>query len=504
MRPPKSIIKLLAKHHAKKIQRINRDPMAYQQKTLEKILKVFHPQLPWARALGLDDIQSIKDLKQKQNTTDTHYGELTKKINEHNPNNFIEKGPLKYMAKTSGSTAASKYIPYPWSLIKNFKRFSFEVFLHCSWIRQKFDILQGNVLVSPSNLSTEDNDQGIHIGTGTGIMTALAPKMTRKIVLPTNQNLNHNNFEDKISAMLDEANSKDIRSFTCAPAFAVPIFEELFRRHPNAKEIQDIWPNIGFYCFSGSSVEPYENRLKEFLGTQIPFIEVYSATESALAYQYAIDRPKELLLDLESCFYLFQAEGSAVDSPRLTVAEVEAGKRYRILLTTFGGLFNYQLGDIVEVTSTKPFLIKVIGREKEEVNIAGTERLSIAVLKQHLHHVFSKFNLAIENYFLCSYSNEKGEKGYLWCFESEQDLSNHQELLGYLDSHLQGLNSGYKASRDSNVRLLPPKIRCVPLNSIRRYILEHKSFGQGKFLTVHNDNKDAEKFFAWIKKASPE
>ena len=260
--------------------------------------------------------------------------------------------------------------------------------------------------------------------------------------------------------------------------------------------ILDIWPNLKFYSFSGSSVTPYEKNLRNFLGDKIPFLEIYSATESPIAYQYETNRPGELYLDLESCFFLFQKEGSNKDSRRFNISELEIGSRYRLLITTYGGLINYELGDIIEVTSMKPLLIKIIGREKEEANIAGTERLSLATIREHLKWVFNKHGLSIDQFFLSSYTEDNGKTGYLWTFETQDSIAD--QVIEDLDTNLMKLNSGYKASRDSNVRLLPPKVVTIPVDSIRQYILEHKSFGQGKFLTVHNDNKDVDLFFAWL------
>ncbi|MEE2671293.1 MAG: GH3 auxin-responsive promoter family protein [Bdellovibrionota bacterium] len=500
MRPPSLAIKYLAKKHARKLEEIQNNPSLTQKKVLDNIKEIFS-QTKWDSKFRISEISSPRALAEEfKNTSDTDYDDMILKIREQNTPGAIQQGPLEYMAKTSGSTAKSKYIPYPKSLIKNFQRFSFETFLHFSHSRAVYNLMQGYLLVSPSNLTTERNDCGIHIGTGTGIMTSLAPKFTRSIVRPSLKNLNHNSFEEKIDAMVKEAINLDIRSFTCAPAFAVPILEHLFNEAQKSKrevkDILDIWPNLKFYSFSGSSVIPYERTLRSFLGDKIPFLEIYSATESPIAYQYDPNRPGELYLDLESCFFLFQKEGTQNDSRRFNISELEVGSRYRLLITTYGGLINYELGDIIEVTSLKPVLIKIIGREKEEANIAGTERLSLATIREHLNWVFDKYGLSIDQYFLSSYTDDDGKIGYLWTFETDQTISN--DLISDLDTNLMKLNSGYKASRDSDVRLRPPKVITIPKDSIRRYILEHKSFGQGKFLVVHNDNKDVDLFFAWL------
>lgn len=503
MRPPKFLIKLMAYNHARKLEKRIKNPIKTQRTTLKRILASFKS-TQIAHKYDLEKIKNIEDLKTHiKVTADTDITDITDEILKTNKYGIMQIGPLKYMAKTSGSTNKPKYIPYTSLLIKNFQRFSFEVFLHFSYLNKRFDIMEGNVLVGPSNLQTEDNEVGLHIGTGTGIMTSLAPKFSKKIVKPSLENLQHKSYEDKLQSIVDEAYPLDIRSFTCAPAFAVPILEKLFEKAKengqNPTSLKDIWPNLAMYSYSGSTIAPYKDKINSFLKEQVPYLEIYSSTESPLAYQYSVEKPNELLLDLESSFYLFQEAGSKLNSKLFDISEVEVGKKYSLILTTYGGLFNYRIGDIIEFTSLTPPLIKIIGREKEESNIAGTERLSLEIIKQHMKNIEQRFSLKIARFFLCSYTNDHEKLGYHWCFELENfDETKTSSLLKELDEGLYSLNSGYKGSRDSEIRLTKPKLSIVPVGSVDKYVFETKQFGQGKFLTIHNKNNDTDKFFSYL------
>jgi hypothetical protein len=193
--------------------------------------------------------------------------------------------------------------------------------------------------------------------------------------------------------------------------------------------------------------------------------------------------------------------GSDLSSPRLGVHQVEIGKKYRLLMTTYGGLLCYRIGDIVEFTSLKPPLIKILGREKEELNMAGTERLSLPMIYEFLDSVLAKHNVRREMFFICPYFKPDGRRGYHWCFESLDGLSEPKKLLEDLENDLIAYNSGYKLSRDSNARLELPKLSLIPKGSIDEYILNNKQFGQGKFLTVHNEPIDSDRFFNYLSKS---
>jgi hypothetical protein len=503
MRPPHFAIKFMANRNKKRILYYQNNSQKVQELLLLKIIKLFKK-----TALGekfkLSSIHNISDFNNIiPITVDTDYDEHSKVLKESNPPNWVQAGKLKYLARTSGSTAASKYIYYTDDLVKNFKRYSTNLFFHFSSIVNRYDLLDQNVLVSPANPNSEDNDQGIIIGYAAGIMTMLAPKFSRKIVKPSLEILSLPTLGDKVAAMAKESTPLDIRSFSSVPSFALAILEGIFTEAKamgmNPKTIKDIWPNFSIYMYSGSSVAPYEKKLRKYLGDDIPLLEIYSATESPIAYQYGLKK-NELILDLDSAYFQFQVAGSNLDSTRLGVHEVETGVQYRLLMTTYGGLMCYRIGDIIEFTDAKKCLIKVIGREKEELNIAGTERLSLEVVRDILNSGCDKFQISYDLFFLAPYYDDNEEKGYHWCLETEQADQDKLNLLAtFLDQETIKRNSGYKLSRDSNSRLTIPKVTALKPGSIDQYILNNKQFGQGKFLTIHNTVEEPNRFFDYYK-----
>ena len=507
MRPPHFLIKWLSSRQQKRILKLSLRPEVVQEKVLREILGHFS-ETDLGRFFDLSKVDNIQDFNQLVPiTTDLDYNDLIENLKSNNRENTIQPGCLKYLAKTSGSTKKSKYIPYTDKLIKNFRRFSTNIILQFCHINERYDVLDENVLVGPATPITEGSDKGLTIGYATGIMTLLAPKFSKKIVKPSVEVISLPTIQEKLTAMINESYNLDIRSFSCVPSFALPVFEELFaeakRRGQDPKNIRDIWPNFIMYIFSGAAVGPHEKRLRKFLGEDTPILEVYSATESPIAYQYS-STPGELYLDIESCFFQFQDVGSKVSSVRLGVHEIEVGKPYRILMTTYGGLMCYRIGDIVEFTSLNPPLIKILGREKEELNMAGIERLSLPMLHEFLDDLFVKYDLKREMFLLCPYFNESGGRGYHWCFELDDTPKSALDLLCDLDNDLMTYNSGYKLSRDANARLEKPRLSIVPRGTIDKYILNNKQFGQGKFMTVHNEATDSDKFFNYLRESDIE
>jgi len=501
MRPPHFLVKFLAKRHNRKILKMSENLEKVQSKVFNEIMDYFQD-TKLSKEFKLDQVKCINDFNEVVSiTTDVDYQNIINDLKENNDPDTIQRGSLKYLAKTSGSTKKSKYIPYTDKLINNFRRFSTNIIFHFSYINKRYDLLDKNILVSPANPITEKSDKGLIIGYAAGIMTMLAPKFSKKIVKPSLEIIKLPTINEKVSEMVKESYPLDIRSFSSVPAFALPIYEKLFEyakeQGREASHIRDIWPNFVMYIFSGAAVAPHEKRLRKYIGEDTPILEVYSATESPVAYQYS-KTPGELYLDVESCYFQFQEVGSDLSSPRLGVHQVEIGKKYRLLMTTYGGLLCYRIGDIVEFTSLKPPLIKILGREKEELNMAGTERLSLPMIYEFLDSVLAKHNVRREMFFICPYFKPDGRRGYHWCFESLDGLTEPSKLLEDLENDLITYNSGYKLSRDSNARLELPKLSLIPKGSIDKYILNNKQFGQGKFLTVHNEPIDSDRFFNYL------
>ncbi|EQC51182.1 GH3 auxin-responsive promoter family protein [Bacteriovorax sp. DB6_IX] len=139
----------------KKIKQLSENIEEVQSKILFEILDYFDG-TELAKQFDLSKVKTIDDFnKIVPITTDLDYQELLDHLRANNFANTIQRGKLKYLAKTSGSTKKSKYIPYTDKLIKNFRRFSTNIIFHFSYINDRYDILDQNILVSPANPITE-------------------------------------------------------------------------------------------------------------------------------------------------------------------------------------------------------------------------------------------------------------------------------------------------------------------------------------------------------------
>jgi hypothetical protein len=293
----------------------------------------------------------------------------------------------------------------------------------------------------------------------------------------------------KLDATVEDALARDIRVLTGVPLCVLPLFERLHAR-ANAKgrrvaNLAEIWPNLAAYTYSGAALSGLEPRLRELVGPGIPFVEVYSASESPLAYQFRLGEPG-MLLDLRHCFFEFQKAGDPLDAQRLTVAEIEPKTPYRILITTLGGRFCYRLGDLVEFTSTRPELVvRVLGREQEELNL-GYERVPIHVVRAALERASAETRARVHNFFVCPTATADVRPAHEWHVEFAEPPATAAAFASALDRALAQLHDRYAFARRDDHLLSEPAMVKMDVGTIERFVLASREYGLGKFNAIYN------------------
>ncbi|MFP5501277.1 MAG: GH3 auxin-responsive promoter family protein, partial [Candidatus Sericytochromatia bacterium] len=440
------------------------------------------------RALGLHEVDGPESFRDRVPVTDeAYYRPFTDRVLESNPPGVVAPGRLRYMARTSGTTAASKHIPYPEPLIKAFKRFETRMAMQTMRLLDDYTLLGGQLLITSGNPTCETTPSGVTVGFGSGIMTLLAPAMAKDLVRPTRPVLELSDWQAKIEATVAEALPLDIRLMTGVPVFVVPILERVLeaaraqgREAPHARAL---WPNLAAYYWSGSPIGLYEERLRALFGPGVAFREIYATTETAVGFQDRLTEPG-LLLDVADTYFEFQPADSPIESPRLGLHEVRQGETYRLLITTWGGLCAYRLGDLVEVVSTEPPRIRIVGREKEEISL-GFERLQLSAIQGALEAVAREQGARVINFFLGPDMAEGERKRYHWYVEFEQPPEDPEAFVQAIDARLIAAHPVYAGMRGGDSVLLPPRLTVMPSGAIARYILDTRQFGQGKFLHLY-------------------
>ncbi len=148
--------------------------------------------------------------------------------------------------------------------------------------------------------------------------------------------------------------------------------------------LQAMWPNLECFCFTGAPLGLYTDILRDALGPNVNFHEIYSAAEGIVAAQDDKNSSALRLLVDAGLFFEFiplreyhEETLEKAGARCLPLEGVEPGVDYVLVLTTPAGLCRYVPGDIVRFFSISPPRLQVVGRTELHLNAFGervTER----------------------------------------------------------------------------------------------------------------------------------
>jgi hypothetical protein len=157
---------------------------------------------------------------------------------------------------------------------------------------------------------------------------------------------------------------------------------------PWSDKLRRVWPRLALIsCWADAAAAHFLPELRD----RFPEVEVQPkgllATEGFVSFPL-IDRPGAALA-LRCHFFEFEELGT---SPRCRLAhELDRGGRYRVVLTTAGGLYRYQLGDEVEIVGFHQQcpLLRFVGKSDATSDLVG-EKLAEA----HVRAVVNRLSAA--------------------------------------------------------------------------------------------------------------
>lgn len=228
--------------------------------------------------------------------------------------------------------------------------------------------------------------------------------------------------------------------------------ESFVTRHGRLRPME-YWPGLRLVgCWKGGTVGV---RLKEFtrwFAEQTPVRDLgYMASEAQMSLPIS-DAGSAGILAIDANFYEFIPEPE-IGSPNPTTLacdELEEGGVYYLILTTPGGLYRYDINDVIRVTGfyNQTPLIEFVRKGRDVTNLTG-EKLHVNQLIQAVEEAQRATGLVVRHYRAFA-DVEKSRYAFLVEFDGatlpKKALSG---LLNELDSRLHQLNVEYAQKRES-------------------------------------------------------
>ena len=174
---------------------------------------------------------------------------------------------------------------------------------------------------------------------------------------------------------------------------------------------------------------------------------------------------------------------------RITLADVEVGKDYVLILNTNAGLWGYNIGDTVRFVSTSPYRLVVSGRIKHFTSAFGEHVIGKEV-EEAMRQVLKKQSAIVTEFHVAPEVNpKKGLPYHEWYVEFKEPPVNEALFAENLDEAMQKQNSYYKDLIEGKIlkSLIITKVREGGFNQYMKS--EGKLGGQNKPPRLSNNRK---------------
>jgi len=420
----------------------------------------------------------------------------------------LTEEPVRLFTLTSGSTGAAKLIPVTDSSRANHRRVT-----RLWYYRAHQDhpgLFSGKMLGVVSPVEEGRTDGNISFGSASGLIYRSSPRWVQNTLALPYEVAEVNDFAAKyylimrlalaqpvsflgtpnpstILRLVEIADNhrteiiRDIRDGTIDAQWPIPdairrkLQAELRKNPQRAGQLErlveqhgallprDYWPALKMIgCWKGGSVGVRLAELARWFSAAMPLRDLgYMASEAQMTLPIE-DAGSAGILDINGNFYEFIPE-SEIDSSQptvLTCAELKEGEGYYVILTTPGGLYRYDINDVVRVTGffKRTPLLEFVRKGRDVTSITGE--------KLHLNHVIRAMELAQTAAGIAPQHYRAWadviESRYAFMVEFNGANPHEQalkHLLAALDAKLSELNIEYAQKRASH-RLKPP-VLCV-------------------------------------------
>jgi hypothetical protein len=236
--------------------------------------------------------------------------------------------------------------------------------------------------------------------------------------------------------------------------------ERLIERH-GALVPQHAWPELTVVAvWMGGSVGVFRPQLTDLYGETIVRDHGLSASEGRMTIPLADNTSTGLLDYYHHYFEFIPAEEYENRAPTVLEAhELEAGHDYYIVLTTSGGLYRYDIHDLVRCAGFRGQtpLLEFLNKGKHYSNVTG-EKLSEYQAVCAVESSFRELTLPINTFTLAPVMENKPR--YVLLVERSTLGGRPSELAKRVQANLESLNEEY-AAKCASGRLLPVEVREV-------------------------------------------
>lgn len=510
----RTIIGIAAKRAGSRFEKATFDPVGVQRSLLREIMTK-NQETEYGKAHDFSSIRNLEDYARQVPVVDYEdIRERIERMTRGESNILTAENPVLF-AQTSGTTGSPKYIPVTPTCRKGG---GMMVWLH--YARRSHPRLLDGKLISIVSPAIEGyTEGGIPFGSTSGMVVKEMPGLVQSayaVPYDVYEIINYNakyyaimrlGVQDKVTVAATANPSSLLKLAEMADRFSEELIRDVhdgsiskeieleadIRRSlapvlkPNparAMELEkarqrrggkllaaDYWPDMALLgCWKGGTVSAYIERLEDWYNPDgkgmTPVRDMgYLASEARMSIPVSDHGAGGVLTVHLNLFEFIPAE-QVDENPSgketwdfLGVDKIRVGREYYPFITTTGGLYRYDMNDVIEVVDhyNKTPVIEFRRKGRGMSNMTG-EKLSVNQLMEAMSRADAALEAAIHHY-----RAEPDFNNSLYVIKVEAGQLNpdrRADLLRAIDNALGDLNIEYRTKRSSG-RLKAPVLQVM-------------------------------------------
>ncbi|MHA1267160.1 MAG: GH3 family domain-containing protein [Candidatus Helarchaeota archaeon] len=264
------------------------------------------------------------------------------------------------------------------------------------------------------------------------------------------------NLERRYYQLAKELIPKDIRIFSGVPSIIVNNFEKVLEYCPKlgvkAQKIGDLFPKYQLTLCGGISPKFYERKLEQLVGHKVDYREQLSATEGVIGIQ--LQEIPELTPVVNGNFFEFLPLKDPED--RCIISEIKKHEKYYVCISSFNGLYAYNIGDIIKFVSEDPPRFIFTARQGV-VNLVD-EKISQDEILYAINHTNEKLGTILTDFSVIGMRTPEPHYHLIVEFVKNHSPTSFSKYLHTFDTFLMEANDVYRYFRKDIGILKAPQL----------------------------------------------
>jgi len=537
MRIIDKVLRFALKPTARSFEESTKDPAMAQANLLSEFL-TRNKDTAYGREMAFGEIRNARDYQSKLPIGNyEHFRPYVERLMRGERRILTKEEPILF-GTTSGTTGAPKFIPVTkYSRKKKIDVMNIWIY---HMLKDHPGLLDGKILAVVSPEKEDTTERGLPCGAETGHAYKNLPYAIRCFYVLPYPVLEIKDYPSKYYCILRLAMEKEITAIaTMNPStitllchkigiFANDIIVDIERgtlkkelkiKDETRKVIEkglkpnpsraaflrntlrdkeqilpsDLWPTLKLIqCWKAGTVGHYLKDFPKYFGGVKVRDFGYLSSEARCSIPMDDDKCCGVLA-INSNFYEFipREERLKGSNKTLLCDELELGKEYFVMLTTPGGLYRYDIDDVVKVTGfkNKTPRIEFVQKGLNVTSLTG-EKLYESHVSEAVKKVIDRIKVEVEFITGCIECGDSPRYVFLVEFKDAPDHDKKKSFLRALDDEIKVINVEYESKRNSE-RLHDPVMRIVKKGAFLKYrtnrVRNGTHDGQFKVAQLTND-----------------